>query len=532
MSLLKSKKRTIGFESKLRIYSHHWANKIKKINFKSIMLRACLNLTYFKCLETWFLSNFESNKMSIELDLKNAEQWSREPLCHMKQKKLSYTIKLFFFASVFMLLQNCTSKKYSAQSEVNNNTSTCQTGWTLVNGNCVINQTTTASCSLQSSIILSNQTILAYNQFSVPNGQVCVSESRTCTNGMLSGSFLYTSCSVLPAVPVVPPTSNLKPAFVANGHLGRTLVSCDDGRTWIKNRSDNNIDRCWEPPSNIDCDHHSGAPRGLTINNGNIYANFGWGAPGSLRKSIDGTNWISVRSGQSGGGVGSMGNSILLLWGDTWHRSTNDGVTWSIITDTTATYGVNTPHMSHLKNRLGISGRSGNVIFTTDGGQTFYTAQGFNQSWLNWTERRPDGGMAEGNNGIIVAMSSVGSGGGGGRSADGGHTWSAISINEADNIIHTGTEFFAWSNGQVYRSSNGSSWTTTPTNYQEGPISYNTVTRTFVWILNTWGRWYEQQKAYRSTDGINWTELNSTAFTGGHPIENIQFGMVNSAICP
>jgi len=49
------------------------------------------------------------------------------------------------------------------------------------------------------------------------------------------------------------------PVFVAQGHAGRTTVSCDDGNTWVANRSDNDSIVCFT--NGVDCDHQSGAGR-------------------------------------------------------------------------------------------------------------------------------------------------------------------------------------------------------------------------------------------------------------------------------
>lgn len=59
---------------------------------------------------------------------------------------------------------------------------------------------TSASCPLPASLgggsIAHNQSVSAFQALSVPNGSTCVSESRVCNNGNLSGSYLYSSCSV------------------------------------------------------------------------------------------------------------------------------------------------------------------------------------------------------------------------------------------------------------------------------------------------------------------------------------------------
>jgi hypothetical protein len=53
-----------------------------------------------------------------------------------------------------------------------------------------------ASCTFNSQSIASGSSVTTYQQSSVPSGQQCVSETRACSNGTLSGSLQYLSCSV------------------------------------------------------------------------------------------------------------------------------------------------------------------------------------------------------------------------------------------------------------------------------------------------------------------------------------------------
>lgn len=53
-----------------------------------------------------------------------------------------------------------------------------------------------ASCVFNGKTIASGSSVTAFRASSVPYGSTCASESRLCTNGVLSGSFAYASCSV------------------------------------------------------------------------------------------------------------------------------------------------------------------------------------------------------------------------------------------------------------------------------------------------------------------------------------------------
>lgn len=58
--------------------------------------------------------------------------------------------------------------------------------------NCQVNAP--QSCLFNGQTIADGQTITAYQSSTVPGGQSCMSEVQTCTNGVLSGTFQYASC--------------------------------------------------------------------------------------------------------------------------------------------------------------------------------------------------------------------------------------------------------------------------------------------------------------------------------------------------
>ncbi|NUN05984.1 MAG: hypothetical protein HUU57_09495 [Bdellovibrio sp.] len=53
-----------------------------------------------------------------------------------------------------------------------------------------------ASCNFNGQTVAHGQTVIAYANSSVPFGSTCSSQSRTCNNGSLSGSYSYSTCSV------------------------------------------------------------------------------------------------------------------------------------------------------------------------------------------------------------------------------------------------------------------------------------------------------------------------------------------------
>ncbi len=60
--------------------------------------------------------------------------------------------------------------------------------------NCVVNAP--SACLFNGQTITHNSSVIAYQSSSVPYGSTCTSESRICNNGELSGSFSYATCDV------------------------------------------------------------------------------------------------------------------------------------------------------------------------------------------------------------------------------------------------------------------------------------------------------------------------------------------------
>ncbi len=71
-------------------------------------------------------------------------------------------------------------------------------GWVNGNWTCV-GQDTPQSCLFNGNSVSNSTQVTAYRNATVPFGQTCTSELRTCNDGVLSGSFQEASCSVVPA---------------------------------------------------------------------------------------------------------------------------------------------------------------------------------------------------------------------------------------------------------------------------------------------------------------------------------------------
>lgn len=70
------------------------------------------------------------------------------------------------------------------------------------------------SCVWNGGILPSGQSVTAYQSSSVPFGQSCTSQTRTCANGTLSGTYAYGECSVQQGDQTAPTVANSAPAVV------------------------------------------------------------------------------------------------------------------------------------------------------------------------------------------------------------------------------------------------------------------------------------------------------------------------------
>lgn len=86
-----------------------------------------------------------------------------------------------------------------------NQTRSCNNGvlsGTYVYDSCSVQSSSgTATCNFNNTTIAHGGSVTAYQSSSVPYGSTCNSESRVCTNGTLSGTFMYSRCIVQAANP-------------------------------------------------------------------------------------------------------------------------------------------------------------------------------------------------------------------------------------------------------------------------------------------------------------------------------------------
>lgn len=323
------------------------------------------------------------------------------------------------------------------------------------------------------------------------------------------------------------------PLFVAQGHVGRTIVSCDDGRTWVGDTSIDDAVRCWQAgdPREVECDHHPGSSKGIVYGRDRFFGSLGWGMPGAVRRG-DGAAWTSVLEGTTFGDV-AYGNGVLLAAARTPQRSTNEGESFTIGTDSGMT-------VSNVR-RAGFAAY-GEGVFVMVGEDSGTVDIVLSPNGVDWTHPdtlpaecghaiQTEGGIAYGN-GVILML------GGDGvacTSSNGGRTFSASNVGVAvgSHLVFDGSAFLAFARGEQLRSTDGATWTrsaTTPASLSVGAIAYSPETGTLVGVLGGWQVWYDRQVMYRSTDhGLTWEPLGGAAFPGGHPIRSMTFGR---GVCP
>ena len=318
--------------------------------------------------------------------------------------------------------------------------------------------------------------------------------------------------------------SGLVPAFMALGHLGRTTVSCDDGRTWIRDRSQDETSECWGDNNEPDCDHSEYAGRGLVYAMGGFVASWGWGTPGTLTRSTNGIDWTEVGTDTpTFAGIAFGKGTLVANSSPTWLST--DGVEWD---------EGGSSMLGALYRGIGfVDYDGGRFIAVGQDGSTLGISH--SRDGRTFTRAASTDGCGASFKGIAGANGHAVFASGGGNvcwSDDGGANWTMVDLtSELDaGPIFTGTEFLVWSRGRVHWSADGKTWTNealSSSNLRFGAVA-RSPEGTFVAVNGEWQEWYGSQHFYRSSDGKTWETLPATAFKGGHPITFMTFGYVEA----
>lgn len=322
------------------------------------------------------------------------------------------------------------------------------------------------------------------------------------------------------------PTPEGVPTLVAIGKLGRIATSCDGGRTWPHDFSDDDAASC----VGIDCDHHRGSSTGLTWGGGYFWASFGWGEPAMrVMRSRDGVDWETVYDSADLHFAGLAWAEDRLVGATTQPHSSTDGgrtfegaewPTWDV-PEGQWPVGRQIGFAPVDGGRIAVvagagDGSWGAIVTSADGGRTYAPAavdadcRGYSRplafgggAWvLPWAFQ-----------GVVCT------------SVDGGASWTANRIADGEplsNAIFTGTEHVVYAPSRALRSPDGLAWTEAASDADVGPVAFDPSRGTYAAVRRDSG--YETQRFLHSTDGLAWAELPEGAHVRGHPITHLAFG--------
>jgi hypothetical protein len=363
------------------------------------------------------------------------------------------------------------------------------------------------------------------------------------------------------STPDAPSHPGKVPMFIAQGTLGRTIVSCDDGQTWVGDHSwssDGDPMMCGIVQDaavctgtgmcsysinsqcvQLDCCNDTpDIPERVAIGDNAIVGAWGHGKPGALRTTTDGLTWTTTATSYAFSVV--YGNGRFVAAGNPRTVWSTDGITWTRGGDADWTTG------GSPVREIGYAdyGTEGRFIAISAGG-------GLRDILIS-----SDGAVSWWRPSVIPATCAISVGAGGGgilggddvllivdgkgtacRSLDGGITWTVAPTGLTDIAsqgVWTGSEFVFWGENKMITSSDGATWTATPllpTTQRIGPTARSDQ-GTFVAIPYVFDA-YDRQRFIRSTDGINWTPLPLSSIVQSHAIYRITFGYADpSALCP
>ncbi len=332
---------------------------------------------------------------------------------------------------------------------------------------------------------------------------------------------------------VIPDPENAGPALMAIGHMQMTMYSCDGGRTWEGYQSANNNQRCWDRNADdFDCDHDSTSGKGVTWGEDGFMATFGWGTPGQVIKTTDGTNWTPVHQGATFAGV-SYGNSTYYLNSRRNNLVSQDGgSTWTEAGDV-----LSTPF--NQRQTFFIPGGGGRFVsLSSSGGVVDMMISRDNGLSFVHPDVLPEGcgegAYAIGQQSIIVNsdITCV--------SSDNGDTWVPAAAPGNGQLLFNGEEFRSYGRGHFMRTPDGViNWTRVDVTLNGAPannlelrhVTYQPQLNRYSANNQRWQNWYESTEFYWSDDGIDWHIVDKAAGDAPlspHPIRAIASGFLET----
>lgn len=350
--------------------------------------------------------------------------------------------------------------------------------------------------------------------------------------------------------------------LIAQGDVGRTTISCDEGKTWVADHSwDIDADplMCGQKQSAVCygatcsysvndqceqqecCNDSPDVAKGVVWGGGQFVATWGWGQPGAVRRSTNGIDWTTTHPDDSFGGIAYGGGRFVVASRSPFWSM--DGQTWTAGSEANYLNDDGSPMWSVRRFAYAdyqgggrfVAVASGNtnrdMLVSSDGGETWWRPSVIPDDCAN--EVSTYGGIVSGNDVIVIVDQSANAC----RSTDGGDTWSVVPTGLGQILSHgvwTGSEFRFWGDDAYMVSSpDGATWTKTPmvTPTRLGPVAQS-ASGTLVAVGNVW-EGYDKQSFLRSTDGSTWEELPAGAFVASHPIFYLTAGWADpSAECP
>ena len=370
--------------------------------------------------------------------------------------------------------------------------------------------------------------------------------------------------------------------LVAQGRMGRTVLSCDGGRSWFGDRdmaSEGRWGYCDTPQPEAQCgrgscstwdrvevepgrhesqcapttpckcgDHATGSPRRMTWYQGHFFAAFGWGQPGSLYRSEDGLAWeeISLERRPNPSGIAG-GAGVLILSTDRAHLSSDDGTSWSELEREDHLVELGHPSGITYLEEVGDQGR-----FVSIGRRGAYTSDDAGLSWQQveqWpTWRFASDGKPENERDSTCGDYAVNSAYGNGilllgrshgdlcLSRDRGRTFERVARPDGGRsgggFVHFARgEFYVLLGTKVATSGDGTTWTLHELDGAAHYMStaYDPIEDRFVGVKGS----YEAQRFFTSADGFEWEELSENQAPRGHEIRWFTHGVAPAGfVCP
>lgn len=320
------------------------------------------------------------------------------------------------------------------------------------------------------------------------------------------------------------PPAGTVPLVVAYGHGDRTVVSLDDGKTWIANQYVED----GEPDDKRYSENQMRAID-LEYDNGVFVKWLGWNGPVKVSRSTNGVDWDLVIDRDKGWAWSGAGANDVFLYGTgrSGYRSTDRAQTWE---ETEAGVRIGHSQFLHGEGDRWIKYGDGLVAYSTDNGITWQ------QGKLSDPEKshclKGDGAFGDGNFAIVGSRGAKGARGPylGCWSSDGGETWQLS--NEIEDrpagVLWTGQRFLLYTRvGMVYESATGATWTKVEqaTSNTRGFGSFTRTDKgTYIAIEGHGGKPKSGTKTeiFRSTDGLNWEVVTFDA--AGDQLKFVEFG--------